>query len=112
MIGQFRPKKLFSSIKAEVSAAEEWELPLFKEAGKHFLDKSLYALGLCSQIALSSSSSVLLSTEKHGERKSRRSKAMLFHKVKQNLSCSSCVLIAHLSLNLLLLFMFTRIFCF
>ncbi|KAL1546537.1 protein TRIGALACTOSYLDIACYLGLYCEROL 4, chloroplastic-like [Salvia divinorum] len=81
LIGQFRPKKLISSIKAEVSAAEEWELPLLKDVGKHFLDKSLYALGLSSQIALTSSSSVLLSTEKHGERKNRRTKAMLFHKL-------------------------------
>ncbi|XP_057800248.1 protein TRIGALACTOSYLDIACYLGLYCEROL 4, chloroplastic [Salvia miltiorrhiza] len=81
IIGQFRPKKLISSIKAEVSAAEEWELPLLKDVGKHFVDKSLYALGLCSQISLTSSSSVLLSTEKHGERKNRRTKAMLFHKL-------------------------------
>ncbi|XP_042017994.1 protein TRIGALACTOSYLDIACYLGLYCEROL 4, chloroplastic-like [Salvia splendens] len=81
LIGQFRPKKLISSIKAEVSAAEEWELPLLKDVGKHFLDKSLYALGLSSQIALTPSSSVLLSTEKHGERKNRRTKAMLFHKL-------------------------------
>ncbi|KAK6143015.1 hypothetical protein DH2020_023363 [Rehmannia glutinosa] len=82
LIGQFRPKKLISSIKAEISAAEEWELPLLKDVAKHFLDKSLYAIGLCSQIALTSSSSLLLSTEKHGERKSRRTKAMLFHKAK------------------------------
>ncbi|KAK6117767.1 hypothetical protein DH2020_048496 [Rehmannia glutinosa] len=68
LIGQFRPKKLISSIKAEVSAAEEWELPLLKDVAKHFLDKSLYAIGLCSQIALTSTSSLLLSSEKHGLR--------------------------------------------
>lgn len=82
VIGQFRPKKLISSIKADVSAAEEWELPLLKDATKRFLDKSLYALGLCTQIALTSSTSVLLSTEKHGEKKNRRSKAMLYHKAR------------------------------
>ncbi|KAG8391453.1 hypothetical protein BUALT_Bualt01G0189400 [Buddleja alternifolia] len=82
LIGQFRPKKLLSSIKAEVSAAEEWDLSLVKDTAKHFLDKSLFAIGLCSQIPLTSSSSLLLSTEKHGERKRRRSKAMLFHKAK------------------------------
>ncbi|XP_073060836.1 protein TRIGALACTOSYLDIACYLGLYCEROL 4, chloroplastic-like isoform X1 [Primulina eburnea] len=81
LIGQFRPKKLISSIKAEVSASEEWDLPLLKETAKHFLDKSLYAVGLCSQITLTSSSSLLLSTEKHGEKKKRRTKAMLFHKL-------------------------------
>ncbi|KAL8542592.1 hypothetical protein ACS0TY_003465 [Phlomoides rotata] len=81
LIGQFRPMKLISSIKAEVSASEEWDLPLLKETAKHFADKSLFAFGLCSQIALSSSSSLLFSTEKHGEKKGRRSKAMLFHKL-------------------------------
>lgn len=82
LIGQFRPKKLISSIKSEVSAAVEWELPLLKDVTKHFLDKSLYALGICSQIALGSSSSLLLNTEKHGEEKNRRTKAVLYHKVK------------------------------
>ncbi|XP_073144814.1 protein TRIGALACTOSYLDIACYLGLYCEROL 4, chloroplastic [Henckelia pumila] len=81
LVGQFRPNKLISSIKAEVSASEEWDLPLLKETAKHFLDKSLYAVGLCSQLALTSSSSLLLSTEKHGEKKKRRAKAMLFHKL-------------------------------
>ncbi|XP_075519267.1 protein TRIGALACTOSYLDIACYLGLYCEROL 4, chloroplastic-like [Primulina tabacum] len=81
LIGQFRPKKLISSIKAEFSAAEEWDLPLLKDTAKKFLDKSLYAVGLCSQIALTSSSSLLLSTEKHGEKEKRRMKAMLFHKL-------------------------------
>ncbi|KAL0374215.1 UNVERIFIED_CONTAM: hypothetical protein Sradi_3337200 [Sesamum radiatum] len=81
LIGQFRPKKLISSIKAEVCAAEEWELPLLKDAAKHFLDKSLYAIGLCSMIPLTSSSSLLLSSEKHGERKGRQTKAMLLHKL-------------------------------
>ncbi|GFP91037.1 protein trigalactosyldiacylglycerol 4 chloroplastic [Phtheirospermum japonicum] len=65
LVGQFRPKKLISSIKSEVSSAEEWELPLIKDAAKHFMNKSLYALGVCSQIALTSSSSLFLSTEKH-----------------------------------------------
>ncbi|CAI9770382.1 unnamed protein product [Fraxinus pennsylvanica] len=81
LIGQFRPKKLISSISAEIRGADEWELPLVKDVAKHFLDKSLYALGLCSQISLTSSSSLLLSTEKHGERKGRRTRAMLLHKL-------------------------------
>lgn len=81
LIGQFRPKKLISSISAEIRGADEWELPLVKDVAKHFLDKSLYALGLCSQISLTSSSSLLLSTEKHGERKGRRTRAILLHKL-------------------------------
>lgn len=81
VIGQFRPKKLISSIKAEASAADEWDLPFFKEAAKHFLDKSLYAIGLCSQIALTPLTSILLSTENHGEKKRRHIKAALSHRV-------------------------------
>uniref|UniRef100_A0A5B7CAI4 Protein TRIGALACTOSYLDIACYLGLYCEROL 4, chloroplastic n=1 Tax=Davidia involucrata TaxID=16924 RepID=A0A5B7CAI4_DAVIN len=81
LIAQFRPKKLISSIKAEVAGGDEWELPAFKDVAKHFMDKSLYSLGLCSQLSLTSSSSLLLSTEGHGERKGRRTRAMLFHKL-------------------------------
>ncbi|XP_042491511.1 protein TRIGALACTOSYLDIACYLGLYCEROL 4, chloroplastic [Macadamia integrifolia] len=81
LIGQFRPKKLFSSIKAELAGAEELDLSTFKETAKHFVDKSLYAIGLCSQLSLTPETSVLLSTEKHGERKRRYYKAMLFHKL-------------------------------
>lgn len=79
--GQFRPKKLVSDIKAELSSVDEWELPILKEIGKRFLKKSLYAFGLCTQLSLTPSSSLLLSTEKHGEKKGRRLRAMLFHKL-------------------------------
>ncbi|XP_051132387.1 protein TRIGALACTOSYLDIACYLGLYCEROL 4, chloroplastic [Andrographis paniculata] len=81
LIGQIRPKKLISSIKAEVKSAEEWDLSLLKDAARHVLDKSLYAVGLTSQIALPTSTSILLSTESHGERNKRRTKASLFHKL-------------------------------
>ncbi|WMV11089.1 hypothetical protein MTR67_004474 [Solanum verrucosum] len=59
--GQFRPKKLVSDIKAELSSVDEWELPILKDIGKHFLEKSLYAFGhalssLCT-LRLSHSSS-------------------------------------------------------
>lgn len=84
LIGQFRPQKLISSIKSEVLSGEEWEQPLLKDTAKHFLDKSLYATGLCSQIALTSSSSLLLSTENHGERARRGLKAMLLHKLQEH----------------------------
>lgn len=80
--GQFRPKKLISDIKAEISTVDEWELPVLKDIGKHFLEKSLYAFGLCSQLSLTPSSSLLLSTEKHGEKKQHRLRAMLFHKAR------------------------------
>ncbi|KAM1018758.1 hypothetical protein ACFX2C_040346 [Malus domestica] len=79
LIGQFRPKKLFSSIKAEFTT-DEMEVPTLKDVVKHVLDKSLYSFGLCTQLLLSLSSSITLSTEGHGEKKGRRNKLMLFHK--------------------------------
>ncbi|XP_077235193.1 TRIGALACTOSYLDIACYLGLYCEROL-like protein [Tasmannia lanceolata] len=84
LVGQLRPKKLISSIKAEVVGGDELELPAFKDIGKHFLDKSLYSLGLCSQISLTPASSLFFSTEAHGEKESRRSKAMFFHKLRHH----------------------------
>ncbi|KAK2993750.1 hypothetical protein RJ640_029197 [Escallonia rubra] len=85
LIGQFRPKKLISAIKAELSGADEWELSIIKDVAKHFVDKSLFSVGLCSQLSLSSSSSILLSMERHGKRKERRTKVMLFHKAKYDM---------------------------
>ncbi|KAK9144820.1 hypothetical protein Sjap_004723 [Stephania japonica] len=82
LYGQFRPKKLIYGLKAEVAGGDELELPAFKDIAKHFLDKSLYSLGLCTQLALTPMSSILFSTEGHGERKGRRSRAMLFHKAR------------------------------
>lgn len=80
MLGQFRPKKLIDSIKAEISSVDEWELSTLKDVAKHFLDKSLYSLGMCSQLSLLPSTSVLLGTEQLGEKERRRHKLMLFHK--------------------------------
>ncbi|KAB2595274.1 protein TRIGALACTOSYLDIACYLGLYCEROL 4 [Pyrus ussuriensis x Pyrus communis] len=79
LIGQFRPKKLFSCIKAEVTN-DEMGVPTLKDVVKRVLDKSLYSFGLCTQLLSSPSSSIKLSTEGHGEKKGRRNKLMLFHK--------------------------------
>ncbi|XP_068650873.1 protein TRIGALACTOSYLDIACYLGLYCEROL 4, chloroplastic [Aristolochia californica] len=81
LVGQLRPKKLVSSIKAEVMEGDELEIPAFKDVVKHFLDKSLYSLGLCSQFSLSPASSLFFSTEVHGKKKGHRSKAMFFHQL-------------------------------
>ncbi|KNA24076.1 hypothetical protein SOVF_018320 [Spinacia oleracea] len=84
LVGQFRPKKLMANIKDEVVTAlggEELQIPSFKNISKHVLDKSLYALALCTHIPITSSSSLFLSSEAHGERKGRRNKLLLFHKL-------------------------------
>lgn len=91
LTGQFRPKKLISSIKADLSAVDEWELSTFKEVAKHFIDKSLFSFGLCSQLSLTSASSLMVSTEQHGEKKGRRNRVMLFHQ-----ACISMLLVLYI----------------
>ncbi|KAM7476216.1 hypothetical protein LguiB_023459 [Lonicera macranthoides] len=81
LVGQIRPKKLISAIKADVQGAKEWDLPVFKKIAKRFVDKSPYSIGLTSQLALSPSSSVLLSTEMHGNGEGCRNRAMFFHQL-------------------------------
>ncbi|XP_057532808.1 protein TRIGALACTOSYLDIACYLGLYCEROL 4, chloroplastic-like [Amaranthus tricolor] len=83
LAGQIRPKKLISNLKEDVYKlinGDEFERPSFKDVADHVMDKSLYALALCTQIPISSSTSLLLSSEVHGERKGRRNKVLLFHK--------------------------------
>ncbi|KAG1360937.1 putative protein TRIGALACTOSYLDIACYLGLYCEROL 4, chloroplastic [Cocos nucifera] len=81
LVGQFRPRKLISSIKKEVAVGEELELPAFKDITKHFLDKSLYALGLFSQVSLTDDTSLLFNMEKHYHKSAHRLKAVLFHRL-------------------------------
>lgn len=73
--------KLISSVKKELTSGDELELPAFKDVAKHFVDKSHYAIGLFSQVSLTEDTSLLFNVERHGERKGRRSKAMLLHKL-------------------------------
>ncbi|KAH0462078.1 hypothetical protein IEQ34_009653 [Dendrobium chrysotoxum] len=81
LVGQFRPWKLISSIKKEIASTDDMDLSSFRDIGKHILDKSLYALGFFSQLSLTDDTSLLFNVERHGERKSARSKAILFHKL-------------------------------
>ncbi|XP_026406736.1 protein TRIGALACTOSYLDIACYLGLYCEROL 4, chloroplastic-like [Papaver somniferum] len=81
LVGQFRPKKLITSIKSEFFANNDFELPAIKDIAKHIVDKSIYSLGLCTQLSIGPDSSLLLSTEKQGDRNKRRSKAKLYHKL-------------------------------
>lgn len=80
LTGQFRPKKLISSLKEEIAGIEEWEVSNVKDIAKHFWDKSLFSINLCTQLSLSPLSSLFFSTEAHGEKKGSRSKAMFMHK--------------------------------
>ncbi|KAG0459008.1 hypothetical protein HPP92_022136 [Vanilla planifolia] len=81
LVGQFRPWKLISSIKTEVLSVEDFELLTAKDVAKHFFDKSLYAIGLFSQLSLTDDTSLVFNVERHGERKGHQAKAMIFHKI-------------------------------
>lgn len=93
LVGQFRPKKVISSIKEDlVSDLDNLELlPALKDVATMFLDKTLYSYGLCSQFSPTPFSSVFASTEEHGDRKGRRHKAMFYHRVS--------VVVSYVSLN-------------
>ncbi|KAJ4892321.1 hypothetical protein Rs2_32069 [Raphanus sativus] len=84
LVGQFKPKKLFADIKTSISKAEEWDLQLFKNTTKHIVDKSLYSVGLWTQIALGSSSSLLLSAERLGDKDGIRKKLMFVHPLEKH----------------------------
>ncbi|KAH0924877.1 hypothetical protein HID58_017133 [Brassica napus] len=84
LVGQFKPKKLFADIKTSISKAEEWDLQLFKDTTKHIVDKSLYSVGLWTQIALGSSSSLLLSAERLGDKEGIRKKLMFVHPLEKH----------------------------
>ncbi|KAL8253978.1 hypothetical protein R6Q59_032199 [Mikania micrantha] len=80
LVGQLRPIKLLSSVKAEVLRADS-TVPRFKRAAKKFFDKSFYSIGLCSHLDLSESTSILVNVEKDGQGKNKRTKGILFHKL-------------------------------
>ncbi|XP_061370531.1 protein TRIGALACTOSYLDIACYLGLYCEROL 4, chloroplastic [Gastrolobium bilobum] len=81
MTGQFRPRKLITNIKNEISNADEFDLSTVKDVAKHFIDKSLFSFGLTSQFTFPTSTSMLFSVESHGEKEKRRYKMMAFHKL-------------------------------
>ncbi|KAL2319511.1 hypothetical protein Fmac_028480 [Flemingia macrophylla] len=81
MTGQFRPRKLISDVKNEISNADDFGLSTVKDVAKHFINKSLFSFGLTSQFAFPPSTSMLLALEGHGEKQTLRRKLMLFHKL-------------------------------
>ncbi|KAJ8450053.1 hypothetical protein Cgig2_033247 [Carnegiea gigantea] len=111
VVGQLRPMKLISNIKAQVVErrerslisfkeiarrllerplyflARERGLILFKETAQDLLEKPLYSLGLSTHIPITPSSSLFLSTEAHGDRKQRRHKLILYHQASLSLIC-------------------------
>lgn len=92
MLGQFNVQKLVASMK-EISKQQPQDSSWRKNLGKHFCDKSLYALGLCSEISIGPDDTLLLSSELSGDdKKSRRNKAVFHHKV--SVFSSPCLIFA------------------
>lgn len=105
VVGQVRPMKLISNIKAQVVEGRERSLLsfkeitqrllerpfyflvrergliLFKETAQGLLEKPFYSLGLCTHIPITPSSSLFLGTEAHDDRKERHHKLMLYHQL-------------------------------
>ncbi|MED6111634.1 hypothetical protein PIB30_053984 [Stylosanthes scabra] len=81
--GQFRPRKLIAEIKNEISNIEEFDISIVKDVAKHFLDKSMFSLGIHSEFALTSSTSASISVEGHPE-KGRRQKLKVYHKLPEH----------------------------
>lgn len=75
LVGQLRPKKLIAPIDKDGPESQA-----YKDIPKRLLDKSLYSVALCSQLSVTPTTSVFLSTEGQGDKKKRSTKAMLFHK--------------------------------
>lgn len=76
LVGQLRPKKLIAPIDRDGPESQA-----YKDIPKRLLDKSLYSIALCSQLSVTPTTSVFLSTEGQGDKKKRSTKAMLFHKL-------------------------------
>ncbi|KAL1339449.1 hypothetical protein AAHE18_U037500 [Arachis hypogaea] len=81
--GQFRPRKLIAEIKNEISNIDDFDISIVKDVTRHFINKSMFSLGIHSEFALTSSTSASFSAEAHGE-KGRRQKLMVYHKLPEH----------------------------
>ncbi|OVA16640.1 hypothetical protein BVC80_1543g74 [Macleaya cordata] len=82
MLGQFNIQKLVSSVK-ESGLRQPSESSWFKNIGKHLCDKSLYALGFCSEFLIGPDDTLLVSSDLYGDKKSQRNKAVFHHKASE-----------------------------
>ncbi|KAF8387625.1 hypothetical protein HHK36_026278 [Tetracentron sinense] len=79
VLGQFNLQKLVSSMK-ESGSRHPSESSWLKNIGKHLCNKSLYALGFCSEFLLSPDDTLFVSSEAYGDKKTPRNKAVFHHK--------------------------------
>ncbi|KAK1279652.1 hypothetical protein QJS04_geneDACA004683 [Acorus gramineus] len=83
LLGQFHLQKFVSSLKGS-SSRHTGETSWLKNMTKNLLDKSLYALGFCSEFLITPDHSLLLSSEANGDGKGRQRKAVFHQKLPQH----------------------------
>ncbi|KAK9289145.1 hypothetical protein L1049_017618 [Liquidambar formosana] len=83
LLGQFNLQKFVSSVK-EGGLTQPSESSWLQSFGRHLRNKSLYALGFCSELLLTPDDTVLVSIEASGDKKKPRKKAVLHHKFPQH----------------------------
>lgn len=79
MLGQFNLQKFVSSIN-ESGALRSSDSSRLHTICRHLRDKSLYALGFCSELLLTPDDTLLFSLDTYGHSRTMRKKAILHHK--------------------------------
>ncbi|KAA8528157.1 hypothetical protein F0562_035592 [Nyssa sinensis] len=79
LLGQFNLQKFASSIK-ENGLMQSSESSWLQGIKRHLCNKSLYALGFCSEFLITHDDTLLVSLEEYGDKKTPRKKAVLHHK--------------------------------
>ncbi|XP_068660657.1 LOW QUALITY PROTEIN: protein TRIGALACTOSYLDIACYLGLYCEROL 4, chloroplastic [Aristolochia californica] len=83
LFGQFHLQKLISSMKKNASEIQQ-ESSWLKKIRGCVCDRSLYALGVCSEFLVTPDLSVLLGLETHGGRGGIQSKSILHHRLPEH----------------------------
>lgn len=80
MLGQFNVQKFVSSMKGNGGTPHSLSSWLQK-ARRQLMDKSLYAVGFCSELLSSPDDTLLFSLDRYAEKDLSRKKAVFHHKV-------------------------------
>ncbi|KAK9136553.1 hypothetical protein Sjap_007147 [Stephania japonica] len=84
VLGQFNLQKFVTSVREggvkKRSSGSSW----LKNAGKYLCDKSLYALGFCTEYLITPDDVLLVSSDVYGDNKATRNKAVFHHKFPQH----------------------------
>lgn len=84
LLGQFNLQRFVSSVKSSKETPEGFSSWL-KNIGKHLQQKSLYALGFCSEFQLTPNDTLLFGLDGYDYADKPRGKAVLHHEVRVRL---------------------------